>query len=70
MPYETALKYYRAVEIIDARERLMELNVASYPMMKKDGRNRYYKKLHKTAYPVHLQKPMDFDDFFKKMGKA
>lgn len=54
--------------VIDARERLVEMTINSYSQMTKDGRRKLYRDTRKRAYPEHLEKKMDFDEFARRMG--
>ena len=68
MDYAVAVKYWKAINVIQAREYLVNMNVQDYPRMKKDARKQFYKDMRKQAYPRHLQKTMDYDEFARKAG--
>jgi len=68
MPYGTAVRYWKAINIIQARDYLLDMNVVDYPRMTKEGRRKFHREMRKQAYPVHLQKEMDYEDFAKKVG--
>lgn len=68
MPFHIAYKYWMAIDVLQARDRLIDLNIADYPRKTKDGRNRFYRDLRKKAFPDSLRKEMEFEDFAKKVG--
>lgn len=41
----------QAMEMIDAKERLLDLSNADYPYLKKDSREKIHRALHKQARP-------------------
>ena len=65
MPHKRAIKYYKAISIIEARETLLNMNTVLYPKMK-NGKD-YFRKIKKEAYPTHLQPETSFEDFIKKV---
>lgn len=67
---QVAMEYYEAVTVIEAQDRMIEMNIADYPRMKTEGRKRFHREMRKKAYPRSLkaQKEMDFDEFFEVMG--
>ena len=65
--YNTFLMYYNAITVIEAQDNLVKMNLADYPNMKKEGRSNFYRQMRKNAYPVGLQKTIEFDDFVKRM---
>ncbi|HNC40335.1 MAG TPA: hypothetical protein PK522_00975 [Nitrosomonas sp.] len=48
----TFIDYWNAVTVIEARERLVDLNVAMIPHAEDKDRKKFYKELEKKAYPV------------------
>jgi hypothetical protein len=48
MPVITALKYYKAISVISAGEKIEDLNIVSYPHMDKKNRKDLFKSLEKT----------------------
>jgi hypothetical protein len=62
------MKYWKAVNVIQAREYLLKMNLADYPSMKKEERKKFYREMKGEAYPVHMQKTLDYDDFARKIG--
>lgn len=70
MSNDVALEYYEAITVIDAQDRMVDMNMADYPNMKKESRKKFFRQMRKQAYPTSLYKPkeMDFDEFFKVMG--
>lgn len=67
MDYVTAIEYYSAINVLEGQEALIEMNIADYPHLKKDGRSKLYKEIRKEAYPSSMQKRMSFEDFARKM---
>jgi len=67
LPYITAIEYYESIRVIDAQERLVEMQMADYPRMKAEGRKKMHREMRKAAHPEHLQKKLDFDEFIRKM---
>lgn len=43
------LKYYRAISVLEARKYIQELNLVSYPHMKKKDREKIFKSYKKVA---------------------
>jgi len=68
MDYRIATEYYNAITVIEAQQRLVEMNIADYPRMKSHDRKNFYNRIKKAAHPEEMQKKMDFDEFFKVMG--
>ena len=68
MPFHVAKKYWEAINVLQARERLLDLNIADYPKMTKDGRKKLHRDLRKRAFPSHMQKEVEFEDFARKVG--
>lgn len=56
-----------AITAIEAQRVLVDMKVADYPRMTKDGRSQLHKDIHKQAYPEGLQKQMSFEEFIRKM---
>lgn len=67
LDYGTALEYYEAITVIDAQDRLVDLNVADYPQLKKEDRSKLHREFRNSAYPKEMQKEVSFDDFIRKM---
>lgn len=44
--------YWHALNILEAREALQQLEVSAYPHMKKGGQQKIEAKLKKAAYPA------------------
>jgi len=68
MPYSKAKKYWKAINVLQAREYLVDININNYHRFKTDSKKRFYSDLRKQAYPAHLEKRMDFEEFAKKVG--
>lgn len=68
MSYATALKYWKSIEVIQARESLIKMSISDYPKMTKESRRKFYRDMRKSAFPVHMQKTMDFEEFAARMG--
>ena len=52
----TFYDYWNAVTVIEARERLVDLNVAMMPHVDQKARDKFYNGLEKQAYPVKKSK--------------
>lgn len=68
MPYRDAVRYWKAITVLDARERLVEITVSTYPHSKQNSRNKVHKELEKRAYPRHLKQELDFEEAAKRLG--
>lgn len=68
MEYETANDYYQAITMIEAQKTLVLANATSVSSMPKESRKKYYRELKKMAYPSHMQKTMEFDEFWSKVN--
>lgn len=68
LEWDTALEYYEAITVVEAQEKLVDMNLSDYPHMKGDGRKSFYRKMRNMAYPKELQKETSFDDFAKQVG--
>ena len=67
MEYSVALEYYMAIDVIEAQNSLVSMNVSMYPQMKNDSRKQYFKNMKRVAYPPEMQKQTSFEDFIKKV---
>ena len=70
MPYKIAEAYYEAITVIEARDRLVDLNIADYPRMKKEGRKKFHKALDKMAYPISNKKQLTAQDLKRKLNSG
>lgn len=62
-------RYFEAIDILSAREKLVELNVSAYPHSTKNGRSKIHKELHKLAYPkLSESKQITTEDLAKILG--
>lgn len=52
LPIETFMEYWQAITVIEARQRLVDLNIMMMPHVDDKTRSKYYKELEKQAYPV------------------
>lgn len=50
MPVVEFSKYWQAITPLEAQDALMQMQIADYPHIGKDGRKQLYKQLHKMAY--------------------
>jgi hypothetical protein len=48
LPVIVALKYYKAISVITASERIDDLNISSYPHMEEKGRKKLFKQYEKA----------------------
>ena len=70
MPYSDVLEFHEAITVLQARDRLVDMNIMDYPRMKTESRRKLHRQVNKLANPVHLQKPMDFDEFIQKVNSG
>jgi hypothetical protein len=49
---QTFLEYWHAISVIEAREKLVELNISMMPNVDDKTRSKFYKELEKQAYPM------------------
>jgi hypothetical protein len=70
MPVKIALKYYKAKQVLEAREFLKELNLVSYPHMKKKDRKELYKTYREIADQGKVDKKniVKVDDMVSKLN--
>lgn len=71
MDFETAVGYYEAISVIDAENRLMDINVASFPHSSEKARRETHKSLKKIADKHREEKAMSSEQleaFFNKKG--
>lgn len=68
LEYDTVMEYYKAITIIDASDRLVDLTVADYPNSKNKSRQKIHKNMYKLANPKHLRKEISFEDFQEKIS--
>jgi hypothetical protein len=64
------MEYYESITVIEAQERLVEMNLADYPSMKKEARQKLFRQMRKMAYPEGWQKEMDFSEFIGRMKRG
>ena len=67
LPYDFSV-YLEAVEIIEAQEMLRAMNIADYPTMKKNDRQRLHRQVYKTAYPNEKKRVITTQDLKKILG--
>lgn len=70
LSYSDVLEFYEAVTVLQARDRLIDMNIMDYPRMKQESRRKFHRQIDKLANPVHLQKPMEFDEFIEKVNRG
>ena len=58
MELETFTTYYRAIDILEAQKRLVDMTTADWPQMKKKDRESFFKKIKKVAYPNTFKKKL------------
>lgn len=54
---------WKSIDVLEARETLKEMNIASWPHMKQQARSSLHKKISKKAFPKLFEdeKPMTLD---------
>lgn len=70
MPHGEVVEYYEAITVLEAQDRLVEMNISDYPNMNKENRRKYFRGMKKLAHPKHLQETVDFADFIKKVSSG
>jgi hypothetical protein len=71
MEFSTALGYYEAISVIDAENRLMDINIVSFPHSSEKGRKETHKALKKLSEKYREEKGMSSEQleaFFNKKG--
>jgi hypothetical protein len=48
----TFIEYWQAITVIEARNALVNLNIAMMPHVEDKTRSKFFKELEKQAYPV------------------
>lgn len=51
-------EYARAIDVIEAQEKLHALSVAGFPHLKKAAREKLHKETHKRANPDRYEEPI------------
>lgn len=64
----TTQRYYKAMEMLSAQERLMELSTQDWPNLKKSQREKLHRQLHRAAYPSTYSKPVTPQELAKILG--
>lgn len=64
----TTQRYFDAIRVIDAQERLVEFSTQDRPNMKKSQREKLHKQLHRAAYPATHSKPVSPQELAKILG--
>lgn len=63
----TLEQYWNAIDMIEAKEMLLALNVADYPSMKTDSRRNMHRKLHEKAFPKNYEAGFQTSETFANM---
>ena len=68
------MDFYRAANILQARENLLELNISDYPRMDKNNRRKFFNSIKRIATSndnTPLTTTEDFAKFFeRKLGNG
>jgi len=51
MDYREFSMYYKAIDVIEAQETLVQMKISDFPTMKEDARAELFQSLNKKAYP-------------------
>lgn len=70
MDYADALEFYEAITVIEAQDMLVAMKLADWPRAKPESRKQFHRETRKLAYPVGMQKEMEFDDFIEVMQRG
>jgi hypothetical protein len=61
--------YWRGVIVIEARERLANMQIAAYPWAKKTAQESLHRNAHQQAFPVvHSDAPITLEELNTRMG--
>jgi hypothetical protein len=55
--------YWQALTIIDAREAMLKVRIASYTKMKDSERSKFYNSLFRLAHPNQEKRALRSEDF-------
>lgn len=71
MPIVDANMFYRAITVIEAQEMMKQVQVSSFPKMKKESQEKLHRALHKQAYPeaYSTQKAVSSEDMAKMLSR-
>jgi len=62
------LEYFKAIDVIEAQDCLIKMQVQDYPRMNKQSRSKLHRTISKKAYPKEMQKELSFEDFIRKVN--
>lgn len=57
--------YWKAIDVIEAQDALLQLRIAVYPKLKETDQKRFYDFLYRKAYPNQKKKALKVEDFVK-----
>ena len=57
MDYESFLAYVKAIEVLRAKETLMNIQIASFPNAKKEHKDKIHRELMKQVNSENFDKP-------------
>ncbi len=65
-------QYYKALEVIQAREYLMQLKAADFPKLSKDQREKLFREFYRKANPRELrnEKVLTTAELARKVGAS
>lgn len=70
MDIDQATELVQAMDIIEARELLVQLKVADFPNLSKDERKKLHRSFYKTAFPNVEKKPMSTGDVARILARG
>lgn len=50
-PVDTVSQYFKGLEMIEAQEALLNIQVTSFPKLKDSARDKLHRQLHSRGYP-------------------
>lgn len=64
--------FWQAITVIEAQDALVQMDIANYPWIKGDEREKVHKRYHKMAYPKTHDKnePMSTAEAVKKLNEV
>lgn len=70
MPCDEFDIYWQSIEIIEAQEQLMQMNISDYPHIKQTSREKLHRSIHDIAFPKDQKKALTTDDVAKALGRS
>jgi len=65
---DVADEYYRAAEVLEARDTLVNKNIALLHISKDEYRKKFHKDVYKVAYPSETKKILTNDELARMLN--